>query len=1169
MKTFLCFSFILLSAALSAQTIQCPKGDCGRFSTFVGAAQTAAKGRNFEEAINQYNAAKVCCPSATDSIDAEILRVFELIENEKKISDENAVRAKKAEVKANDALKKANRLIDHFYFTQNRAWAYKNGKFAIIDRDGNLKSKFIYDRPDNFQANGYALVYKGKHQLLIDVEGNESPEYKSLFPTNSGGYWVEKDSCTFTDFRGQIPPDMGWYKQIDTFSSGMARVLKDSLWGYIDATGKLKIPAKFSNSTAFKEGMAWVEMPKKGWGLIDRNGNFLIEPTYSNAQFVTSDISFVTKRGKWGVIDKAGNYVVKAEYDQVTILRDSTVRVWKDGKSGLIDKTGKYIVELKYDDVGFFQNGMVKVWKGGKCGFVNEKGEEAIPPQFKSGDNFSEGFALVRVDSASQKFIDKKGNFRFPSLQIENAFSFYEGLAPIKEREGKFGYIDSTGKYKINPQYEQAFPFSKGIAWVKLEKESLKGWGIIDTEGKLITDTLFEKYRYSAGKFTAVKQGDKWGFITSDGKVLVPPAFEEVQNFAEGYAAVKQNGLWGFIDSTGKVIGKIEYSEAGSFFEGMAAVQKDNKWGFINTTGSLIVPIKFTQLYSSAFENGVIWLYVDEDRGFRLINRKGEFVGDVYDNMRYGFSEGLGAAVKRDKWGFVDTMGKEVIPFIYNNVGTFQEGLATFNTDDAWGYINKKGEVVFSKSGKSDLWQNRSYYGRSVAAEGLIAVQDSGKWGFIDSTGKWAIPARYDELSGFYKGYVRVMEGAQTLFIDKNNKIIVRCPVSNIYIDGVDGKMVKFYDNYYGRSGFLNLSTGKLIGPLSGGEKFSNGVIWVREYDNKEGYYKMGLMDENGEYLIPSKRYGRTKDFENEVAWVLEDESWWLIDKQGNRITKEGATSVGEFSEGLARANQSEWRTFVDTSGQFVIKIEMESGDDSYGYRSVDYYPEDYEGYYNSGEYSYSYDGYNTTASQHGSYQRLPFMEAASKSGDFSEGLAGVRKGEKWGYIDKTGAFKIPEKFDWAGNFSEGLAWVREGEKRKLITLTGDYMNLSKNYEEAFPFSGGVAVVIDDEDNFGMIDRNGKEIVPLEYQALAYFSEGLAAAKKDGKWGYINQKGEEVIPIQFDVVFDFKQGKATVQKDGIYFIINKKGQLIVDESLERQPSASGVPDDSEPPSGNR
>ena len=41
------------------------------------------------------------------------------------------------------------------------------------------------------------------------------------------------------------------------------------------------------------------------------------------------------------------------------------------------------------------------------------------------------------------------------------------------------------------------------------------------------------------------------------------------------------------------------------------------------------------------------------------------------------------------------------------------------------------------------------------------------------------------------------------------------------------------------------------------------------------------------------------------------------------------------------------------------------------------------------------------------------------------------------------------------------------------------------------------------------------------------------------KWGYIDKTGKEVIPIEFDYVSDFSEGLAAVEKNGKYRYIIK------------------------------
>ncbi len=67
----------------------------------------------------------------------------------------------------------------------------------------------------------------------------------------------------------------------------------------------------------------------------------------------------------------------------------------------------------------------------------------------------------------------------------------------------------------------------------------------------------------------------------------------------------------------------------------------------------------------------------------------------------------------------------------------------------------------------------------------------------------------------------------------------------------------------------------------------------------------------------------------------------------------------------------------------------------------------------------------------------------------FSEGLAPVKIGDKWGYIDKTGKYVVNPQFLRAEVFSEGLAWVEmggeQGYKFGCIDKTGKFVINPRN----------------------------------------------------------------------------------------------------------------------------
>ena len=56
-----------------------------------------------------------------------------------------------------------------------------------------------------------------------------------------------------------------------------------------------------------------------------------------------------------------------------------------------------------------------------------------------------------------------------------------EGLAYVKDSNGKYGYIDEDGKVVIPCKWKEAWSFDEGLAQVQDDNEK---WGLIDKTGK-------------------------------------------------------------------------------------------------------------------------------------------------------------------------------------------------------------------------------------------------------------------------------------------------------------------------------------------------------------------------------------------------------------------------------------------------------------------------------------------------------------------------------------------------------------------------------------------------------------------------------------------------------------------------------------------------------------
>ncbi|HIO50413.1 TPA: WG repeat-containing protein [Candidatus Poribacteria bacterium] len=66
--------------------------------------------------------------------------------------------------------------------------------------------------------------------------------------------------------------------------------------------------------------------------------------------------------------------------------------------------------------------------------------------------------------------------------------------------------------------------------------------------------------------------------------------------------------------------------------------------------------------------------------------------------------------------------------------------------------------------------------------------------------------------------------------------------------------------------------------------------------------------------------------------------------------------------------------------------------------------------------------------------------------------------------------------------------------------------------------------------------------MPLIYDYVWSFHEGLCRFLKDDKWGFIDKTGRVVIPLIYDYVEPFHEGLCRFLKDGKYGFIDKTGR---------------------------
>lgn len=302
--------------------------------------------------------------------------------------------------------------------------------------------------------------------------------------------------------------------------------------------------------------------------------------------------------------------------------------------------------------------------------------------------------------------------------KYDDAFPFSDGLALVN-REGKFGFISHAGVEVIAPQYDVARSFSEGLAGVKVSDK----YGFIDVTGKVVLQPEYYDVNDFVEGFAGVKlQAAKsyslpphlgWDFINKNGQQITSVRYYSIQPFAEGLAAVirctpSMNGASCteyYIDQTGQIALDAEsFGHLDSFSEGLACVAKlkyipfigfidsTGLYGFINEDEDVVIPFRYKK--AKKFSQGLAPVMIKDTLRWGFIDHAGKETIRFEYNDAFPFSEGL-AAVKLNKWGYINKEGQEAISFSYDFVESFSGGLAKVIYNGKKGYIGKDGTQFF------------------------------------------------------------------------------------------------------------------------------------------------------------------------------------------------------------------------------------------------------------------------------------------------------------------------------------------------------------------------------------------------------------------------------------------------------------------------------------------
>ena len=332
-----------------------------------------------------------------------------------------------------------------------------------------------------------------------------------------------------------------------------------------------------------------------------------------------------------------------------------------------------------------------------------------------------------------------------------NIGDFHEGRAWFCKNE-KFGFVDKMGNMIVPAKYDDVADFKEGRAWVANRGEDDQyRCGYIDLEGKVVIPIKY--------KVSSVEGANKISF--SEGLAAVPMRTDNYDS-----------PIYGYIDKMGNEVIPAKFSIAGDFKNGIASVDLDK---YIDKTGKLL---SYNDLRT---HDEIVIFSQDEKMGLKHLN--GKIVVPCKYDIVQNFSEGMAAVCEETLWGYVDSLGNNIIPCLYRSVNYYDNGVM-----DDWGEYGSPDEANDFHEGLVLVMRNRmagflNKQGKTVIpfvykrakdfSEGFAAVKTTQKWGFVDKEGNNVIPCRYDTVASFKEGLAAAVKNGKCGYVNANGQEIV------------------------------------------------------------------------------------------------------------------------------------------------------------------------------------------------------------------------------------------------------------------------------------------------------------------------------------------------------------------------------------------------------------
>ena len=417
------------------------------------------------------------------------------------------------------------------------------------------------------------------------------------------------------------------------------------------------------------------------------------------------------KDNKWGVIDENGDTVIEPSYEEMIIVPDNKTDIFlctydvnydtgEYSSKALNSKNQEIFTDYtkiesisNYDENNnlWYEDNVLKVQKDGKWGTINFEGDAVLNTEYDSIE-------------------------AIPG--VENAL--------LIEKDGKYGVADDEGRIILDTNYTEITNLGETNRDGYIVKDDTGLYGIVDSSKKVILQNQYQEIEKVYGNdLYVVTQDGSQKVINSNGEDVLTQGFEQVSAILktkdQGVIYIS-NGKYGVMNLAGEVLIEAQYDNLVEVKANVFIATKGGTQGIVDIDNNEKVPFNYQSITYN--ETGDIYIAEDQNFNSNILNSNfdvqqtgilieinttaGYFElrqDDEYKYYNFKFEERDKTEIlssntlyldKKDNlYGYVDKDGNVVVEYMYDDATEQNEyGFAAVKKDGKWGAINNKGEVV-------------------------------------------------------------------------------------------------------------------------------------------------------------------------------------------------------------------------------------------------------------------------------------------------------------------------------------------------------------------------------------------------------------------------------------------------------------------------------------------